>query len=219
MSTATNCTIPVEEVIDVFRQALDGKITVEPVTVEWWEAYCGDVGFYFGDWLIVFFNDCMELDYVDNVTAPDGRTAQYSDWLRDPIEVFEQQSVESFWKLENLIADATRGKNHMAHNTRKLVRSFADAVGIDPNIVSSISLYADARDAILEVRVGVIPQATEGQFNALWAALKEYSPEAAFTVCKDGIEPEPAVIVGNRMREALLKASEVIRGVDAEAEG
>lgn len=70
----------------------------------------------------------------------------------------------------------------MAQNTRKLVQAFAHAVGIDPSIVSSISLRADAHDAILHVTVDVIPQATEVQFDAVWAALKEYSPEAALTV-------------------------------------
>lgn len=73
----------------------------------------------------------------------------------------------------------------MAQNTRKLVQAFAQAVGLDPNIVSSMSLRAEGRDAILHVTVDLIPQTTEAQFDAVWAALKECSPEAAFAICKD----------------------------------
>lgn len=70
----------------------------------------------------------------------------------------------------------------MATNTRTLVQAFTRAIGIDPNIVSGISMRADARDAILRVTVEVIPQVTVEQLDSLFATLKEYKPETAFDV-------------------------------------
>lgn len=74
--------IEASEVVAVFQLALRGDITVKLLGEQSWkDMYCGNVVFMFGDWQIVLFNDCMDLDYVDSVIAPDGRTAEYEDWF------------------------------------------------------------------------------------------------------------------------------------------
>lgn len=74
-----------KEVAEVIRKALRGEIAVRPVVKEvtWTKAWCGNVQFLFGDWLITIFNDCNHMDYIDFVIAPDGREAEYADWLND----------------------------------------------------------------------------------------------------------------------------------------
>lgn len=70
------------EVANVLRQALRGEIAVRLLGDQSWkDMYCGNLVFMFGDWQIVIFNDCIDLDYVDSVIAPDGRTAEYEDWF------------------------------------------------------------------------------------------------------------------------------------------
>jgi len=71
-----------EEVAAVLRQVAHGEIPitlVEPAHA-WTDIYAGDVAFTAGGWRIVIFNDCMQLDYVDSATAPDGRRADFEDW-------------------------------------------------------------------------------------------------------------------------------------------
>jgi len=71
-----------EEVAGVLRRVARGEIPialVEPAHT-WTDIYAGDVAFTAGGWRIVIFNDCMELDYVDSATAPDGRHADFEDW-------------------------------------------------------------------------------------------------------------------------------------------
>lgn len=46
----------------------------------WSQIYCGNVEFRFGDWRVIFFNDCDELDYTDSVIAPDGRECDPDAW-------------------------------------------------------------------------------------------------------------------------------------------
>lgn len=78
-----------KEVAEQLRRALRDEV---PVTLadpshSWEQAYCGDVAFKVGDWLLVFFNDCNELDYTDSAESPDGREATYKQWateLEDP---------------------------------------------------------------------------------------------------------------------------------------
>jgi hypothetical protein len=69
------------EVTDLFRQALQGEIVVRLLgRFSWQELSSGEVEYMFGDWQITFFNDCMDLDYVDSATSLDGRTGEYEDW-------------------------------------------------------------------------------------------------------------------------------------------
>lgn len=72
------------EVADVLRRAIRGEI---PVAIEgednWAEVFSGNVVFWFADWCIVLFNDALDIDYVDEVTAPDGRSATFESWAAD----------------------------------------------------------------------------------------------------------------------------------------
>lgn len=87
--------ISAEEIVEVFRQALRGEITIKIEGDESWrDIYCGDVEFRFGDWCIVVFNDCSEFDYVSNVLAPDGREAEFDDWWpHNPVDMLTQDEL------------------------------------------------------------------------------------------------------------------------------
>ena len=99
--------IPVEEVIAVIKAGIAGEVPIAPVHSEWCAVYCGDVPFMFGDWMIEFFNDCNELDYVETVTAPDGRTAKYNDWEHDPLEtMYFTTDYPLLDRLETLLQNA-----------------------------------------------------------------------------------------------------------------
>ena len=102
----TDVCISVDEVLDVFHQAIDGKIAVTPVDTEWAAAWCGFVAFMFGDWRMTFFNDCMELDYLDTAVAPDGRVASYADWDVWPVEILSAHDAGAYARLERIIEDA-----------------------------------------------------------------------------------------------------------------
>lgn len=74
------------EVAELFRSAMRGAIAVKLTgSRSWADVYCGNVEFSFGTWRVTLFNDVMELDYVDSVVAPDGRTAEYDDWFKSPL--------------------------------------------------------------------------------------------------------------------------------------
>ncbi len=70
------------EVVELFRKALRGEVAAKCADPErkWGEIFAGNAEFWFGDWKIVFFNDCNSLDYTDHVIAPDGREADFDDW-------------------------------------------------------------------------------------------------------------------------------------------
>ncbi|MFM0270154.1 hypothetical protein PQQ59_06185 [Paraburkholderia aspalathi] len=104
--------IEASEVVEVFRQALRGEIGVKLTGEQSWaDVQCGDVEYEFGDWRVTFFNDVMDLDYVDSVIAPDGRTAEYDDWFNrdtfdggDPIDLLETAEVNA---LQSLLESVT----------------------------------------------------------------------------------------------------------------
>lgn len=80
-----NPAISIKEAADVLRKAITGELELVSVAGKgkWQEGYCGNFEFTIGEWKFVFFNDCDELDYVDKVTAPDGRTSEFDDWCTD----------------------------------------------------------------------------------------------------------------------------------------
>lgn len=93
-------TIQASEVAEVFRQALRGEITVKLRGFESWsDIGSGNFSFEFGEWVIVVFNDCMEFDYVDNVIAPDGRTAEFEHWEVDPVGLLTDGEVAAMESL------------------------------------------------------------------------------------------------------------------------
>ena len=76
----------------------------------WEDRYCGDIEFSVQGWRITFFNDCDELDYVDSVVAPDGRTGEFSEWsdqvedgCNNPLDLLTR---EEHAKLEELLKKA-----------------------------------------------------------------------------------------------------------------
>ncbi len=69
------------EVLGVLDAADRGELNLETVGRPWEEVYAGNVEYRVatpeGDWCVVVFNDCDSWDYVDSVTAPDGRSWEY----------------------------------------------------------------------------------------------------------------------------------------------
>lgn len=54
--------------------------------ISWGETFAGDVEFVLvNGWRVVVFNDCNSWDYIDSITAPDGRTWDFDGlgWLRN----------------------------------------------------------------------------------------------------------------------------------------
>ncbi|MBB5414039.1 DUF7693 family protein [Paraburkholderia atlantica] len=107
--------IPAEEVAEVFRRAIRGEIAVKLLGDEAWnDVFCGDVEFMFGDWHITVFNDVLEFDYVDNVKAPDGRTAEYDDWFHsgagdDPVDLLAPSELSALEDLVDRLAPTPYG--------------------------------------------------------------------------------------------------------------
>jgi hypothetical protein len=95
--------ISADELAAVLRAAASGTL---PVRIDdyrpWDEIYCGDLGIWFGAWYVVIFNDCNQLDYVDEARAPDGRTTSFDEWGdRNPLDVLSLYE-------ENRLYDAVR---------------------------------------------------------------------------------------------------------------
>lgn len=96
------------EVAEQFRRAIRGEVEVELADPEysWDDAYAGNVEFLIGDWRVWFFNDCDELDYCDNATAPDGRAGEFDEWYdakEEPTDLLESSEHAA---LERLLEQA-----------------------------------------------------------------------------------------------------------------
>ncbi|MCA8045492.1 DUF7693 family protein [Burkholderia arboris] len=107
--------ISADEVADVLRQGLRGKIAIELLgDRSWSDVWCGNIEYAFGDWRITFFNDVMELDYVDRVVAPDGRTIEYDQFdvpegetlIQDPVDLLSEDERAL---LESRLVSITAG--------------------------------------------------------------------------------------------------------------
>lgn len=72
--------IPGEEIAELFRKAIRREVKIVAVGTSWNEVYAGDAKLRIGDYEVVIFNDCNELDYVDSAIAPDGRTGNFDEW-------------------------------------------------------------------------------------------------------------------------------------------
>ena len=72
-----------EEVQAVMLRVVLGEEGIRRITAKTWQdVYAGNVEYETSDgWRLVFFNDCNDLDYLDSCTAPDGRTADFDDWV------------------------------------------------------------------------------------------------------------------------------------------
>ena len=71
-----------EDIVALIASVDAGRSTIACVGETWREVWAGDCTFRvvageFAGWEIVWFNDCDSWDYVDHVTAPDGRLAVF----------------------------------------------------------------------------------------------------------------------------------------------
>jgi hypothetical protein len=102
-----NPAISMKEAADILRKAISGELPLVSVAGKgkWQEGYCGNFEFTIGDWTFIFFNDCDELDYVDKVTAPDGRIAEFDDWCTDELIgcPFNDLTDAEMAKLEDMV--------------------------------------------------------------------------------------------------------------------
>jgi hypothetical protein len=99
------------EVAELFRQALRGEVSVRCVGDDWNTIYAGNCAFMFGDWSVVIFNDCLELDYVDSAAAPDGRTGDFDGWYdigREPVGLLTDAEVAAMESLLESLPAATQ---------------------------------------------------------------------------------------------------------------
>ena len=103
------------EAADVLRRIARGQIDISAVGRSWNEVYAGNVEFMTCDgWNLVVFNDCDDFDYLDSITAPDGRTGCFDDWWPDgedgycPYDTLDQADRHNLEHLcrNALVADA-----------------------------------------------------------------------------------------------------------------
>lgn len=98
------------EVAEQIRRALRGELAItwaDPAH-SWTSTYCGDVGLKLGEWTLVFFNDCDELDYCDRATAPDGRSGEFEQWYDDKVEPVSLLSQDEISAFESLLEQASQ---------------------------------------------------------------------------------------------------------------
>lgn len=70
-----------KEAVEFMRSIAIGKEPIKAVGCAW-DDWIGNIEFVTeSGWRIVFFNDVGELDYLDSITAPDGRTGSFGDWV------------------------------------------------------------------------------------------------------------------------------------------
>jgi len=98
--------ISAQEIAELFRKAIRGESKVVVVGCSWNEAYCGDVKVRIDGYDLVIFNDCDEIDYVDNATAPDGRTCDFESWFEDGIEPIACLTSDELGKLDIILENA-----------------------------------------------------------------------------------------------------------------
>ena len=104
-------TIPEEEIAELFRKAIRGETKVVAVGFSWNSAGCGNARVRIDGYDLVIFNDCQELDYVDSVTAPDGRTGDFDDWLNGPVAFLnpdEQELMERILESAEVVDEADK---------------------------------------------------------------------------------------------------------------
>jgi hypothetical protein len=98
-----------DEVRWLLDQVLTGNVSLrlhpnQPIT--WDQTFAGEVGFAVGYWVLNLFNDCDEVDYTDNVMAPDGRSASYDQLVAAGGDPVSQLSSDQYEVLERLVKEA-----------------------------------------------------------------------------------------------------------------
>ena len=74
----------------------------------------------------------------------------------------------------------------MATRSRELVKIFCEALGIDPGVVRSFKIEADAKDAIVVATVVICPTFSDTELEALAQALIEHGDEFQVNLVRDG---------------------------------
>jgi hypothetical protein len=104
------------EVAEQLRKAVNGEVEVKlfrprksklkrveekldkvPQLQSWNEVYAGNVEFAIGDWRVIIFNDCNELDYIDSAFAPNRLKGTFDSWSENPLRYLttaEQTQLE-----------------------------------------------------------------------------------------------------------------------------
>lgn len=76
----------------------------------WDDVWTGDVRFRVGDWLIDFFSDVGEVDYVARVQTPEGRVGIFDDWgdgdFDGPLSEIERVDPAAHTAIEQAIIGA-----------------------------------------------------------------------------------------------------------------
>ncbi len=94
------------EIADLFRKAIRREVKIVALGESWKSVYAGDVRFRIGNYTVVIFNDCNELDYVDSAAAPDGREGDFDDWWESHTEPVTLLTPQEYQALENLLESA-----------------------------------------------------------------------------------------------------------------
>lgn len=95
-----------EDVVSILRQAIKGEIEVSLMypDLSWHQVYAGDVFFRMGDAEVVIYNDCNELDYIDEVTLRNGEAGIFEDWDEpNPVDMLTHEEHEA---LEEILENA-----------------------------------------------------------------------------------------------------------------
>ena len=64
-----------EQIVKHLRAAIAGGVSITLAFDQartFNEVYCGHVALQIGDWRVIVFNDCDQLDYIDQIESPDG---------------------------------------------------------------------------------------------------------------------------------------------------
>ncbi len=98
-------TIPGEEIAELFRRAIRREVKIVAPGQSWNDVYAGNVTLRIGEYEVVIFNDCDELDYVDSATAPDGRRGDFDHWWQtqtEPVSLLtEEERMQLEYRLES----------------------------------------------------------------------------------------------------------------------
>lgn len=90
------------EAVEFMRSIAIGNLSIRAIECAW-DDCGGNIEFVTENgWRIVFFNDVGELDYLDSITAPDGRTGSFDDWCP------EDWMTKTMNPLDDLLDDERR---------------------------------------------------------------------------------------------------------------
>jgi len=74
----------------------------------------------------------------------------------------------------------------VATRSRELVKIFCEALGIDPGVVRSFKIEADAKDGIVVATVVIYPTFSDTELEALATAALEHGDQFVVNLVRDG---------------------------------